>query len=214
MKAPRKDAAKTRESVLAAASEVFVEKGYRDATIAEICERAGANVAAVNYHFGDKERLYIAVLRESHLNAIDGTLGLNESAPAEERLTSFIGSFLHHVLDEGSAAIHGRLMLRELADPTSALDALVESDMRPKFEALSGIIREILGKGARREIVSDCAASIIGQCAFHCLARPVLARLAPHISGPGNVDGLADHITRFSLAALRRIAQDMKKGGR
>lgn len=214
MRAQRKDALKTRESLLAAASEVFVEKGFRDATIAEICERAGANVAAVNYHFGDKERFYTAVLRESHHAAVDGTPGLQRSAPAEERLAAFVRSFLHHILDEGKSAIHGRLMLRELADPTAALDALVESDMRPKFEALSGIIRDILGKGARRDSVSDCAASIIGQCAFHCLARPVLTRLAPQRPGTGNVDRLADHITRFSLAALRRMAEDMKKRGR
>jgi hypothetical protein len=49
----------TRERLLAGACEIFTKKGYRDATIADICERAGANVAAVNYHFGDKETLYI-----------------------------------------------------------------------------------------------------------------------------------------------------------
>ena len=49
----------TKERLMEVAGQVFAEKGFRDATVREICQRAGANLAAVNYHFGDKERLYI-----------------------------------------------------------------------------------------------------------------------------------------------------------
>ncbi|MGA9754367.1 MAG: TetR family transcriptional regulator, partial [Desulfobaccales bacterium] len=52
----------TRQRLLEAAGEVFAKKGFRNTTIREICRRARANLAAVNYHFGDKERLYLAVL--------------------------------------------------------------------------------------------------------------------------------------------------------
>ncbi len=46
------------KKLLSAACDVFVEMGFRDATVAEICRRAGANISAVNYHFGSKETLY------------------------------------------------------------------------------------------------------------------------------------------------------------
>ncbi|MDH4012180.1 MAG: TetR family transcriptional regulator, partial [Desulfobacterales bacterium] len=52
--AQREDGKETRNRLLNAACEVFAEKGYRNAKVAEICHRAGANVAAVNYYFGDK----------------------------------------------------------------------------------------------------------------------------------------------------------------
>ena len=49
--------AATRRALLDAAADVFAESGFRCATTREICRRAGANVAAINYHFGGKEGL-------------------------------------------------------------------------------------------------------------------------------------------------------------
>ena len=68
--AVRKDGLDTYKKLLKAASEVFAEKGYRDATIAEICRRAQSNVAAVNYHFGSKDELYIAVWKNAFEEAL------------------------------------------------------------------------------------------------------------------------------------------------
>ncbi len=63
MKVQRKGGVATRKRLLAAAGRVFKEKGYHGATIAEICRVAEANIAAVNYHFSDKETLYLEAMR-------------------------------------------------------------------------------------------------------------------------------------------------------
>lgn len=55
----------TRERILQAAAEVFADSGFERATVREICSRASVNVAAINYHFRDKENLYIEVLKYS-----------------------------------------------------------------------------------------------------------------------------------------------------
>ena len=60
--AKRKDGQETKQKLLDVACNVFAERGFREAKITEICRRAGANVAAVNYYFGDKESLYVARL--------------------------------------------------------------------------------------------------------------------------------------------------------
>ena len=57
----RKDGESTRKRILEAALQLYGEKGYRDSTNAEVCEAAGANIAAVNYHFRSKEQLYRSV---------------------------------------------------------------------------------------------------------------------------------------------------------
>src|SRR5260370_37608549 len=55
----------TRGKLLEVAGRVFADRGYQATTIREICQRAGANVAAVNYHFGDKLGLYTEILHQS-----------------------------------------------------------------------------------------------------------------------------------------------------
>src|SRR5476651_1320248 len=85
----------TRRQLLESAGEVFAEVGFRDATVREICRRAGANIAAINYHFGDKETLYAEVLSYSHGKALEKyppLLDVAENAPPEKKLRAFVRS--------------------------------------------------------------------------------------------------------------------------
>ncbi len=201
----------TRQRLLEAAGEVFAERGFRATTVREICQRAKANLAAVNYHFGDKERLYAAVLQYTFRHAIEKyplDLGLGAEATAEERLQAFIRAHIFGFLDEGLPAWHGKLMAREMAEPTGMLDTLVDQMIRPKAELLMSIVRDVLGHDANPRRVWRCAASIIGQCLFYHHARPVIKRLDPEQTyTPEALEDLVDHITQFSLAALRQFAR-------
>ena len=200
----------TRQRLLEAAGEVFAERGFRMATVRDICQRAKANLAAVNYHFGDKERLYAAVLQYTFHGAEQYALdlGLGAEATAEERLRAFIRAHLFSLLNEGRPAWHRKLIAREMAEPTQALDAVVDQMIRPEAELLMAIVRDVLGHDASPQRVWQCTASIIGQCLFYHHARPVILRLDPEQTfTPEAIEQLVDHITQFSLAALRQLAQ-------
>ena len=201
-------AAGTRRRLLEAAGEVFAEHGFRAATIQEICRRADANIAAVNYHFSDKEQLYRAVIRHAEEeNGAARPRELPPGAPAAERLHAHVEWFLLHLLDEGRPAWHGRLMAREMIEPTAALDELVSGHIRESNERLLGIVRELMGPGASDEDVRTSAFSITGQCLFYRHCEPVICRLHPDVRiGRAQVPALADHVTRFSLAGVRAIA--------
>src|SRR6185503_13527137 len=56
---------RTRTRLIDAAGEMFAELGFHHTTVRKICQRAGANIAAVNYHFRDKTGLYTEVVRQS-----------------------------------------------------------------------------------------------------------------------------------------------------
>ena len=204
----------TIEKLLEAAGEVFAERGFRNATIREICKRAGVNVAAVNYHFYDKDGLYSAVLRYAHKCATEKyapTSGLGDDATAEQKLRAHIRSLLLRMFDHGRQAWHGKLMSREMTEPTQALDTLVDQQIRPRHEALKSTLRELLGEHATDDQLRSCAWSIVGQCLFYYNAQPVIRRLHPQMTfEPDAVERIAEHITQFSLGALREMRAQLE----
>jgi AcrR family transcriptional regulator len=205
---------KTRQRVLEAAVEVFAEQGFQKATVRDICKRANANVAAVNYHFRDKGGLYTAVLQYAHQCACEKyppQLGLRGNATLEHRLQAFVRSLLLRIFDEGRHAWHGKLMSREMFEPTRALDALVESNIRPLAQQLESIVSGLLCARTNSELVRLCTMSIVSQCVFYHHARPVVNRLYPNQKYTlKDVDRLADHITSFSLGAMKEFKKQLE----
>jgi AcrR family transcriptional regulator len=218
MRMPGKGAAKTYKSLLAAASVVFAEKGYRDATIAEICERARANVAAVNYHFGDKETLYKEAWRHSFSESVkahppDG--GVSDSAPSEERLRGQVAALLRRIADENNKEF--LFVQKELANPTGLLDEVTQEELRPLHEKMETLVRELLGPHASDMEVRFCVISIISQCINPMVARKGQKGRREGKDGPPGVDDIeaySNHVVKFSLAGIRAIRNDTKKSQR
>jgi TetR/AcrR family transcriptional regulator, regulator of cefoperazone and chloramphenicol sensitivity len=202
--------ADTRDRLLDAAGTIFAQRGFRDATIREICKQAGANLAAVNYHFGGKDRLYAEVLKYAdHLSQQRHPQFLPELAAMtpEQQLGSFIRQFLRRVLDTGRPEWHDQLMAREMIEPTPALEELAERNIKPRAQALQRIIRAILGPDADDRTVQLCAASVVGQCLMYHRSRMILRYLLPAIplEGQDAADVLEAHVTRFSLEAIHAL---------
>lgn len=205
----------TRTRLIEAAGEVFAEAGFNQATIRDICARAGANIAAVNYHFRDKETLYAETVAHAHRYSMeqypmDG--GVASSAPVEHRIEGFIRSFLAKILDPNRPTWHGRIMSREMQEPTLSLDMIVETGVRPNFHYLCSLIRE-MGPHLNSVEVEGSGASVIGQILhyFHC--RRVIGRLyRDRTDGfPYDLELLTGHITAFSLSAIRGLEQSAKE---
>jgi AcrR family transcriptional regulator len=153
-----------RQRLLEAAGEVFAECGFRAATVRDICQRAKANIAAINYHFGEKERLSTAVLKyacSGGLQEFPPLHDLDSHAGPEQWLRAFIHFFMLRCLGEVSPAWLGKLMEREMAEPSHALDTLIHEAFRPLFELLMAIVRELLGPRAHPARMQLCADSII-----------------------------------------------------
>ena len=216
MMAIRKDGIDTHEKLLKAASEVFAKKGYRDATVAEICRRAGSNVASVNYHFGSKDALYVAVWRnafEEALRAYPPDGGLPPDAPAEQCLQALIHSNLHRILGAGRLGYAGRILMREMSDPTEAVRSVLRDVIRPLRERTRKIIERLLGPKAGNREIGFCEMSVIHQCLAMGFRR---GKLPPGIikgrgkPSPELIDALVEHITRFSLAGIKAVRQDIE----
>jgi len=137
----------TRQRLIEAAGEAFAQKGFRNVTVREICARAGANVAAINYHFGDKNGLYAAVIDYSlELGRLQYPIDNNTTADPSAQLRNFITQLLSKMLDDGRPSWHGRLMTREMVEPTHALESLVKFAIHPNYSVLVGIVTELLNE--------------------------------------------------------------------
>jgi len=194
----------TRHRLLESAGEVFGERGFDAATVREICSRASANVAAVNYYFGDKERLYIEAVRHAHLSRREHQPPqMSADAPAQERLRQYIHAMLSRLLDERRPAWHARLMAREMAEPTRACEELVESYIRSNFELLDEILLEMLPPETPATDRHLIGFSIVGQCVHFKIHQPIARLLVGEEEMLSyDVDRLTEHVTQFSLAAL------------
>jgi TetR/AcrR family transcriptional regulator, regulator of cefoperazone and chloramphenicol sensitivity len=196
----------THARVVESAGEVFAEVGFEKATVREICARAHANIAAVNYHFGDKRGLYTEVLKAAVCKQREIADKAQSIADPEQALRHFIRGMLQKMQEADRPAWYARVMSHELAQPTPALDVVVEHLIRPNSRVLCAIVGKILDRPPLDDTTRLCAHSVIGQVVHHVHARPVIALLWPELKAtPETIDRVADHIADFSLAALRAI---------
>ena len=205
----------TRDKLIDAAGQVFAERGYRSATIREICRRAGANVAAVNYTFGDKMGLYTEVLRHSVRAAQTPAMraALDAGLSPEDAIRGVVRARLQSLCREARPDWHLRLVMHEFTHPTPAMARVVDEGIRPVYERLRKAVGEIVGLPPDEETTRLSVNSIVGQILFYTFSQPVLSRLQPELKlTPSQLDRIADHITDFSLSYLEKVGHGKRHG--
>ena len=208
---------RTRQRLLEAACAVFAEKGYGDATVSEICDCAEANIAAINYHFGDKESLYDHACRHayeiaSRQHPIDG--GLPAEAPPRERIHAFVHALLQRIFSETDAGWFPRFVVNELTKPTPLFEDMFHRALEPNAEALSSTIAGLIDEDLPTHQLRLLAFGVLSQCLFFAVNRPVRERIMSHGSfDAARIAELAEHITTFSIAGIHAAAERMAAGG-
>ncbi len=196
----------TRERLLGIASGLFAERGYASASISGITRLAGANKAAVNYHFGSKEKLYQQAWRHAHDELSrrfppDG--GIAESRPAAERLRGRIRAGLQRAML--GDAIEFRIMRNEMANPTGLLHQVIDEAIRPVREATQAILRELLGPRATETDVQLCEVCVVAPW-MHMMHHQQAEKhegLAP-VFREEMLERMVDHFATFALAGIRQ----------
>lgn len=205
----------TKLRLLETAGTVFAEKGFRAATVREICQRAGVNLAAVNYHFGDKERLYIESVKRAHFcrgQHVPPPSWPEDTAP-EDKLRDVVRAILQRMLDAPDEPWHGQLMMRELQQPTAACTELVRDYMRPHFDLMRAILKELLPETTGDDKLRLIAFGIVGQCLHFRLGRAIIGMLIPAEEFRRyQADYLAEHVASWTLAAVEGLRLRAEQG--
>ena len=204
---------KTRQRLLEAAGAVFAEHGFKNATVREICKHAEANVAAINYHFGDKQALYSETLRywiRESLAKYPPNMGIDEHATPQQKLHAYVRSFFWRIFDEGRPSWYGKLIARDDRTDTRAGRLREGNDAAdlstpPRHHPRTHSQRD-------RRTASPNAPSVMGQIVFYHHCRPAIDKIYPDVCySREEIDRLAAHVTKFSLAALASINEETKK---
>ena len=201
----------TKDRIFEAASRVFVDKGFKDTTIRDICSEAGANVAAINYHFGDKYRLYRLVLAkwmEDFLLRHDRIEGTTPASSPEERLRAFIRADLKCLRadDDSSRRIMRRLrlVLREITadDHEPAVFRRLKELNRL---VLYPILVELLGPDADEILVEQASKVITGLLTHYFIAA--IQNPGEELMSEAELERLTDSLTTFALGGLNAVRE-------
>lgn len=205
---PRTDGEVTRSAIIETAGQVFAERGHAGATGKAICERAGVNIAAINYHFGSRDGLYLAVLKEVHARFMSMAF-LQELAastePAPDKLRRFIGELVTRILADADWPV--RVWARELLAPSPLLDRIMREETQPKFERLSSIVAEITGVPVRDARMPQLVLSVIAPCLVLLIVdRSATTPIQPLFGE--TAQALSERLWRFASAGLERVRAD------
>lgn len=209
---------------MAAATTLFAERGFHGTTVRDIAERAGANVAAGNYHYGSKKALYLEVLR-AQFAEVRAQLAARGASPRAGELTRLDRPALVRILRTRvkvmlemligpPPGLHGTLMHREMVDPSEAMPVIVAEFIRPMFEEMYAIVAH-LAPALERRTVERCVHSIIGQGLFYQFTRPALLEMLELAEYPKTLAAeVTEHITEFTLGGLEFLAARRSRGRR
>ncbi|SEG75489.1 TetR/AcrR family transcriptional regulator [Marinobacterium lutimaris] len=202
----RTDGEATRSRIIEAAGQVFAERGYHDTTSKEICKRAGANLAAVNYHFGSRDGLYLAVISEvmSHLLELEYLKQVaGGDGSAEEKLAQLIDGLVHSLIEERSW--HTRVWAREILTPSPVLPAITATESTPRVEIILPLLSELTGIPGDDPKRFYGLLGLMSPCLMLLIIDPELPTpIQPIYSRPA--EEIADHIKRFVFSGLRSFA--------
>jgi AcrR family transcriptional regulator len=201
--------ADTRQRLIDAAARLFADKGFQNVTVREICKASSANVAAVNYHFGDKAGLYRAVVTFA-MDVMRETNEMSQRAgdglSPEEQIRSFVRVFVSRLIGDGPNTWIHRLMAREMEHPTEALDLVMTHIVRPRLEYLSAVAGQVMNLPADDPRVRRCIASLQMQCLMAARGKVPPALEKSFGAAMRDIDAAVNHIAEFTLGGMRAIA--------
>ena len=198
----------SKERILQEAEALFAERGFYAVTIREITQAARCNLAAVNYHFGNKQNLYMEVFRCLWKPRAKRILARFESVLAQRELTlqdivhAVAEAFIKGPLSDEERLRHFQLMVREMARPTEAFEMVVGDVIGPFQRKLAELIRPFMAREMGQVALLLYIQSIISMVIHFNFARNSVMRITGRQYDDRFKDELVKHVVQFSLSGL------------
>jgi|SRR5579872_87496 len=205
----------TREQLLETAGQLFAEKGFAEVTGKEICERAGANAAAVVYHFGGLEELYRAVLNEARSRLAPSealAAAVASQKDPQSRLEAFMELLMRALSGPMTSTWAARLVSREIVSPTAIFDEVRNKEMRARALILRSIVSDLSGLPADHPTVGRACINIMAPFGILFIISPQrVERIFPALSfNEASVREMTRHMVQYALAGIAAVAKEAR----
>lgn len=168
----REDGRETREKIIECAGKLIAKQGYAKTTSKQICEKAKVNIAAVNYHFGSRDGLYLVLLETAHDFLVEmediNRIQAGNLSPLEkmEKLVEMLADNAFH-----KNSWHIQVWLREMMNPTALLQQVVSGKATPKLNVVKKIFSEYTGYAEDDPMLFSCMLSLAAPFSMMLIAR-------------------------------------------
>ncbi|MBK1878838.1 TetR/AcrR family transcriptional regulator [Pelagicoccus mobilis] len=197
--------ATTRQKILSAAIESFAQNGYAGTTASQICKRANANIAAVNYHFGSKDALFEQAIAEA-FSIAERTYPLEDESceTPEAQLRYFMSSVIRRVFDDGPAGRIDQIVCHELNRPSGPNPLVLQEIQKRQGQRVRKILGKLLDTRSEK-LLNQAHANIAALCFFVKVAKPLQKRIFPEPPTPSQLDHYIHGQIEFALAGLAAL---------
>jgi len=201
----------TQARLLDAAERQFADRGFEGASLRQITSEAGVNLAAPNYHFGDKESLFAAVfVRRARAINRDRLARLEAMERAERppSVADLVAAVIEPMRElwlgtsDGSPHPFLRCMARTLLDPQPFMRGLVQAEFAPFFARLLPALQAAI-PGLDRTLLITRVQAMMGALLF---TGARMARFGPVGGAPlastADAETALREVTAFCIAGL------------
>ena len=199
----------TKERLLDKAEELFAQKGYHAVSVREITRATCCNLAAVNYHFGNKQNLYLEVFRARWVpragrvvDSFRNSLSARRSSLPSAVIQALAQAFLEGPLSDEERLRHSQLITREMVCLTEAFYEVAEQVMRQFVKELAAKLGSALPEEHEEERLTLNILCILGIVLYFNFARVAVSSVIGRRYDPAFKAQLVEHITEFSLRGL------------
>ncbi len=197
----------TKDRLLEVAATQFAEFGFRNTRTQDICKKANANIAAVNYHFGGKKGLYKVVWDYGVEHAIGETDSLDLTVDEDrEWLYNYLRICVLSVFESGPKSLLRRLISNEITDPSPISAEVLSEHLAPRIQELEKRLRRMMGPYVTDFQVGCCILAIHSQFSALTVNRNARQNL---FRNDKPTEEEAEHFTReicaFVIGGIRAI---------
>lgn len=203
-----------KQRLLDAGEEFFADFGYDGTSTRQLTQKAGCNLAAVNYYFGSKYELYLEViarkmryLRDRRIEKVSKVIADRGSRLLlEELLGVFAESFVEPLVDGAGGRRFMRLVSWEMLNPKFPKQKLLEEMIKPVLQLMTGALKRICPDLSEEKAVL-CITSIVSQLMHSIQMDRVFTEVKEEMLVSFNLQRRIEHIVEFSSAAIRGICK-------